>query len=550
MIEKFLPSFLISLTLIYSCPVFDLESRAQSSEPANELKKETSELAPSPPPEETPPAPANSESTYNSPSPSENAPPRNPGYQGSQNGAYNSEQPEEAPASQPIAQPGYQPGFEQGYQPGFEQGYQPGQQPGPQPGYQRQYQQGNQPEPGYQNGYRQNPRQSQQQMPQQEPGQMPPNEGRFAPPVGRGSAPGGNEPGYEQGYGAQPQQVQGQRPPRAYGQEGGQGYGRRNYQGYSQGNAQGNSPGFRQEYNQGSRKEYGQSQYGQNQYSQGQNNQGYNSGGGYGGGYYARPNPQGYGEQYDAHSYGGSYHVPPSQYFGSTSYQGGFNSGPRSNTVYAPQGLNLPVTLQTAISTQVAKPGDLIQGEISHMISLGGRGYIPAGTQVVGDVGQSRAGRRLSRSGALSIEFTSMRLPSGQQIPISAHLVGSIGKYKNKGQGSQDMYRGEGVGTKVGQFFLRGLGGAGLGAALGTGLGAIAGGRSGVGRGAWGGAAIGGGLGAADMLLRKGKDVIIPTGTEIQIQLDQAAALPSFASGNGGGGYGGGYGSGSSTGMF
>ena len=237
---------------------------------------------------------------------------------------------------------------------------------------------------------------------------------------------------------------------------------------------------------------------------------------------------------------GQAYHVPPSRYYGETSYQNNYPQfRARPEQVYAPSGLTMPVQLQTAISTQVAREGDLIQGQISHMISLGGRGYIPAGTQIVGDVSKSIKGRRLSRSGLLSIEFTSMRLPDGKQIPIQAHLVGDIAKYKNKGQGQQDVFRGEGWGTKAGQLFLRGLGGAGLGAALGTGLGAIAGGGSGVGRGAWGGAAIGGGLGAADMLLRKGKDVIIPSGTEVEVQLDQPAALPSFAQGenNSGGGY-------------
>lgn len=240
-----------------------------------------------------------------------------------------------------------------------------------------------------------------------------------------------------------------------------------------------------------------------------------------------------YGNQYGSgfQSYDNQYHVPPARYFGTAAYQAGSPNQARPNTVLAPQGLNLPLTLQTAISTQVAKPGDLIQGEISHMVSLGGRGYIPAGTQLVGQVSKSTRGRRLSRSGLLSINFSSMRLPSGQQIPISAHIVGNIAKYKNKGSGGGNVYRGEGWGTKIGQTFLRGLGGAGLGAALGTGLGAIAGGRSGVGRGAWGGAAIGGGLGLGDMLLRKGKDVIIPSGTEVEIQLDQPAQLPSFARG-------------------
>ena len=232
------------------------------------------------------------------------------------------------------------------------------------------------------------------------------------------------------------------------------------------------------------------------------------------------------------------YHIPPSRYYGTAAYREGSPYQARPNVVYAPAGTNLPMRLQTAISTQVAQPGDLIQGQISQMVSLGGRGYIPAGTQVVGEVSRTMKGRRLSRSGLLSIEFTSLRLPSGKQVPIQAHLVGNISKYKNKGQGNQNVYRGEGWGTKVGQLFLRGVGGAGLGAALGTGLGAIAGGGRGVGRGAWGGAAIGGGIGAADMLLRKGRDVIIPSGTEVEIQLDQQAVLPSFAQ-NQNGSYGG-----------
>ncbi|MBK9143187.1 MAG: hypothetical protein IPM23_11865 [Candidatus Melainabacteria bacterium] len=227
------------------------------------------------------------------------------------------------------------------------------------------------------------------------------------------------------------------------------------------------------------------------------------------------------------------YSVPPESFYGRPYGQqqpGQYRPG---GAVYAPQGLMLPVSLRTAISTQVAKPGDFIEGEVSQNISLGGRGYIPAGTVVQGDVAESTAGRRLSRSGELSIEFKSLQFAGGQTIPISAHLVGSIGKYKNKGVGNQDVFRGEGWGTKIGQFLLRGGLGAGLGAGLGTGIGAIAGGGGGAGRGAWSGAAIGGGIGAADMLLRKGKDVIIPTGTTVQVQLDEPVALPGLMPGSG-----------------
>lgn len=192
----------------------------------------------------------------------------------------------------------------------------------------------------------------------------------------------------------------------------------------------------------------------------------------------------------------------------------------------APAGQTLNVTLQTAISTQIARQGDLVQGVINQNINLGNGGFIPAGTMVTGTVTDSIAGRRLSRSGLLSISFNAIRLPTGQSIPINAHLVGDLGKYSNKGSGQNDVYRGEGWGAKAGQTLIRGGAGAGLGAALGTGVGAIAGGGHGAGMGAWSGAAIGGGIGVADMLLRKGKDVLIPAGTSIQIQLDAPVGVP------------------------
>ncbi|MBP7860242.1 TrbI/VirB10 family protein [bacterium] len=227
--------------------------------------------------------------------------------------------------------------------------------------------------------------------------------------------------------------------------------------------------------------------------------------------------------------YSGNYMQPPQ---GQGQYQGGAQSGyyppmyQTPNMPQAPAGQTLNVTLQTAISTQIARQGDLVQGVINQNINLGNGGFIPAGTMVTGTVTDSIAGRRLSRSGLLSISFNAIRLPTGQSIPINAHLVGDLGKYSNKGSGQNDVYRGEGWGAKAGQTLIRGGAGAGLGAALGTGVGAIAGGGHGAGMGAWSGAAIGGGIGVADMLLRKGKDVLIPAGTSIQIQLDAPVGVP------------------------
>ncbi|HEY9776945.1 MAG TPA: hypothetical protein V6C81_24485 [Planktothrix sp.] len=218
--------------------------------------------------------------------------------------------------------------------------------------------------------------------------------------------------------------------------------------------------------------------------------------------------------------YGSPMYAPPQQEppYRATTYD--YSHRPSG---YAPSGLTIPIDLQTAISTQVAKEGDYIQAKVNENVPLNGVSYIPAGTVVSGEISESEAGRRLSRSGSLNIEFNQMRLPNGQIIEISGHLVGKIGRYN---YGKNDELHGETWKAKLGQFALRGLGGAGLGAALGTGIGAIGGGGYGAGTGAWSGAAIGGGLGGLDMLLRKGRDVIIPSGTKMELQLDQPLNLP------------------------
>jgi hypothetical protein len=236
----------------------------------------------------------------------------------------------------------------------------------------------------------------------------------------------------------------------------------------------------------------------------------------YGQSVYSRP-PQTYAQR----AYG-TYEQPA--YAGAYPAQQQMLSFPHSQNSVAPAGLNIAVTLNTSISTQVAKKGDYVQATIAQNIPLSGGGYIPAGAVITGEVGDAEGGRLFGRSGLLSLTFNAMRMPNGMQVPIQAHLVGSIGKYKNKGSGDSDVYRGEGWGTKVGQTAIRGGVGAGAGAALGTALGAITGG---VGTGAWAGTAIGGGIGLVDSFVRRGKNVLIHAGTAMQIQLDAPATIPN-----------------------
>ncbi len=198
----------------------------------------------------------------------------------------------------------------------------------------------------------------------------------------------------------------------------------------------------------------------------------------------------------------------------------------RGRVVYAPAGLVLPVTLNTSISTQVAQMGDFIQATLAQPVNLGDS-TIPAGSVLIGQISEAKAGGFMGRSGMLGIKFNRLRTPDGVETPITAHIMGGIGKYTEVGSDDSDVVRGETWKNKVGQVALRGAIGAGTGAALGTAIGAIAGrGGRGAGRGAWSGTAIGGGLGVADsLLLRKGRDVTIHSGLPMQVQLDAPVAI-------------------------
>lgn len=219
--------------------------------------------------------------------------------------------------------------------------------------------------------------------------------------------------------------------------------------------------------------------------------------------------------------YGNPQYSQPSSPFAPSPYgQNPYAIRPRVAT--APAGLVIPVTLQTSISTQVARNGDYVQASIDHNIPLQGLSYIPAGSVVSEQVNDAAAGRMMNRSGVLGISFTNLRLPDGMSVPIQAHILGDIGKYA---QNSGGDVHGEGWGRKLGAFALRTGIGAGGGALFGTALGAIAGGS--VGTGAWAGTAIGGGIGALDdVFLRKGRNVLLNAGTSMQVQLDAQIQIP------------------------
>ncbi len=212
---------------------------------------------------------------------------------------------------------------------------------------------------------------------------------------------------------------------------------------------------------------------------------------------------------------------------GSTYNKGTFQ---RARVAYVPAGMTMSMKLSTALSSQVSKPGDVVMASLTEPVVLGDA-TIPANTVISGHVTKSSNGAYLSKSGRLGVKFTSMRTPDGVDTPINAHIVGTLGKFHEVSDGS-DEFRGETGETKIKKALVGAAVGAGSGLLLGTAIGAIAGGGRGAGRGAVSTMAIGAGVGAlAGGLLLKGRNVSVGSNETVKLQLDAPAtfALSSYS---------------------
>ncbi len=208
----------------------------------------------------------------------------------------------------------------------------------------------------------------------------------------------------------------------------------------------------------------------------------------------------------------------------SSSAVGNYRYYKRGNLVYMPTGMSFPVALTTQLSSQNARPGDLVEGRITQDIMFGDSS-IPQNSVVTGQITSASAGSKMAHAGELAIKFNRLTTPSGVETPIVAHIVGGLSK---EGPPSKDgeLFKGSTLSSRVKRVALDGAIGAGAGALAGTAIGAIASHGYGTGRGALAGMTIGGALGVAGSLfLRRGADVHADPGSILKLQLDAPAKI-------------------------
>jgi hypothetical protein len=94
----------------------------------------------------------------------------------------------------------------------------------------------------------------------------------------------------------------------------------------------------------------------------------------------------------------------------------------------------LPLKLISPISAENAAIGDVIEAVTSNDVPLGPSftSYLPAGTLALGEVVSAHKYTNNDCDGkdAISVNFFKLRTPDGKEIPIEAHFLGSLNKWK------------------------------------------------------------------------------------------------------------------------
>lgn len=182
----------------------------------------------------------------------------------------------------------------------------------------------------------------------------------------------------------------------------------------------------------------------------------------------------------------------------------------KGRVVTVPPGVQFPAAVSAPISSEYLTMGQTVAVNLCSDFYYNSTLIAPAGSTVVGTVTQVTKAKHGSMNGSLRLRFTEITTPYGTRIPISAMIKTDDGTGLLKGGTKADVAKAYAKDIAIGTA---------MGALAGTIMGPLSGGA--VGRGAALGTAVGavGGLGKS--VYDKGCDVTIPSGSTIELQIDQ-----------------------------
>jgi len=187
---------------------------------------------------------------------------------------------------------------------------------------------------------------------------------------------------------------------------------------------------------------------------------------------------------------------------------------PPTPPLLVPSGTKIPLTLKQGVNTKNARPGDPVYAQTAFPITQNNQIVIPAGTFVQGQVDRVIRPGHVKGRAELQMSFTSMIFPNGYTVMLPGAVQNTPGSKDNTVKDKEGTIEGpSGKGKDAGTLATTTVTGAGIGA--------IADG----GKGAGIGAAAGGVIGLATVLLTRGPEVDLGTGSSLEMVLERSIEL-------------------------
>src|SRR6185436_17610151 len=184
--------------------------------------------------------------------------------------------------------------------------------------------------------------------------------------------------------------------------------------------------------------------------------------------------------------------------------------GPVFATYTLPQNQYFRLRMNQTLNSGTARVGDRFQATVVTPVYASGVEVVPAGSIVEGHVIAASAARTRGREGQLAVQFDAVVVPDG----TSHQLEGALTEVQDASAGKVDAEN-EVSGNSSDKRNVAYVGGGTVG-------GAVLGGAIGGGKGAGIGAIIGAGAGVAGVMLTKGNEAELRSGTEIGMTTTQA----------------------------
>ncbi len=191
----------------------------------------------------------------------------------------------------------------------------------------------------------------------------------------------------------------------------------------------------------------------------------------------------------------------------------------QAETYSVSAGTTLRCRLTQTLSTKLNFQNDPFTATVTEPLMIGGKEIIPVGSTVDGHIAWLVRPGRIRGVGEMRLDAEKVTFPDGRSYTLSAILVNAYGAQGARVQDEEGSLKGPSSRMKDIQEIGLGMGGGGfLGTIIGGFHGAVVGG------------AIGGAAGLVDTLRRRGKDLTLPTGTQLEYQLTRALVVTSDGS--------------------